>query len=96
MWSPGSPLLDKPATQLGFTLLEWGVLGAVLVILFYALPVTVWGRLGVFAGVVVAAAGLYYGKRGKPQGAIVHWLHSMGLVALPGLLSPRRQRYGPW
>jgi hypothetical protein len=38
----------------------------------------------------------YVAKRGKPPGALLHALHCLELTRLPGLCSPRRQRYSPW
>lgn len=45
---------------------------------------------------VATAASLYWLKRGQPPGAVVHWLHEVEVIALPGILSPHPTRYDTW
>ena len=49
-----------------------------------------------FGGALLLGAAVYLAKRGRPPGALLHALHALELTRLPGLLSPRRQRYSPW
>ena len=49
-----------------------------------------------FGGAVLLGAGVYLAKRGRPPGALLHRLHALELTRLPGVLSPRRQRYSAW
>jgi hypothetical protein len=49
-----------------------------------------------FGGALLLGAAMYLAKRDRPPGALLHALHALELTRLPGLLSPRRQRYSPW
>lgn len=91
MWIKCTTILDEPDKVGPFELIDVLLLLAVfMVITFFS---------DVFFGLTVTVAllaALYYLKRGKPPGALQHWLHAMEFVKLPGFLSPRRKRYGPY
>jgi type IV secretory pathway TrbD component len=91
MWISCPRVLDEPVQKWGFEFDDLMIIGALPAVLIFL--VSPW----VCFGVTLAVAGvIYYGKRGKPPGAILHWLHAMELIRLPGVLSPRPQRYSPW
>jgi len=96
MWTPGSPVLDEPITKFGFALEDWCILVVVLIGGFFVLPTSILGRVAALGLTVVAGVGVYFGKRGKPPGAIFHWLHIKVWPWLPGVFSSHlNQRYGP-
>jgi hypothetical protein len=84
----------------GFELEDLYLLGACSCVLLVALalvPLPGFDSPFVWAGcTVVVFAVAYYGKRGKPPGAIRHWLHEMELWGIPGMVSPREDVYSPW
>ena len=42
------------------------------------------------------AAGLWAAKRGQAPGALIHTLHHLELLRIPGVLRPKVQAYSPW
>lgn len=100
MWKRSRSVFDEPIMILFW---EWDE--ALLLIFLIPLsqfalkfvPVAVWWKL-VFSIVPIAATGwfLYCLKRGKPSGAVAHWLHRMEFWVLPGVLPPRDHVYSPW
>jgi hypothetical protein len=47
---------------------------------------------------VALLAGLACGrlKRGRPPGALIHALHRLEILPIPGALRPRLTPYAPW
>ena len=91
MWTPCPVVLDEPVTVLGLELEDLGLTAFTLLVASLA--------LSAIASLACAAAVglfLYRMKRGKAPGALLHTLHQLELMRLPGVLSPRSQRYGPW
>ena len=91
MWTPCPVVLDEPVTVLGLELEDLGLTAFTLLVASLA--------LSAIASLACAAAVglfLYRMKRGKAPGALLHTLHQLELMRLPGVLSPRPQRYGPW
>jgi len=84
-------VLDEPITVYGVDLDDVRNVGMVSVGLLMLLPPTIW-----LLGTLVGGYANYRGKRGKPPGAVLHWLHEMQLLPLPGLLPPRPMTYSPW
>jgi hypothetical protein len=91
MWTRCPLVLDAPVKVLG---LETDDCALILVSpIVTGLFVSTWASILWGAGIGV---GLYRVKRGKPPGTVLHWLHRMELVRLPGVLGPKPQRYSPW
>jgi len=94
MWRSCPRVLDEPVIVLaGLELddfLVLGVMAAVLMIVA-SLLVFVLGTLGAILAVLK-------GKRGKPPGALLHWVHDLELpfLQLPGVLPARELIYSPW
>jgi hypothetical protein len=91
MWRPCSRIVDEPNKVGPFELTD-----ALFLVSLFAV-------IGFFTGMVFSvmavggkAYGLYRLKRGKPYGALLHRLHALELLRLPGFLSPRRVRYGAY
>jgi hypothetical protein len=91
MWTPCPMVLDEPVTMLGLEPEDVGLVAALPLLLGLVLD-----TLPCFAATGALGLALYLMKRGKPPGALLHTLHGLELTRLPGLLSPRRQRYSPW
>jgi hypothetical protein len=91
MWTPCPQVLDEPVKILGVELEDF-----VLIATFPLCLSLFLDTVPCFVGTALLAYGLYRAKRGRPPGALLHWLHAMELVRLPGVLSPRPQRYSPW
>ena len=92
MWIPCPRVLDALVKILGLEIEDLAAVAAVPLLLvpfdLDALPCfAVAGALGM---------ALYLAKRGKPPGALLHTLHRLELLKLPGILSPRPRRYSPW
>jgi hypothetical protein len=91
MWTPCPMVLDEPVTILGLEPEDVGLVAALPLLLALVLD-----TLPCFAATAALGLALSLTKRGKPPGALLHALHGLELTRLPGLLSPRRQRYSPW
>jgi hypothetical protein len=91
MWTKSPQVLDEPAKILGLELDDFSM--ATVVPLFLAL---FFDALPSFAGGFLLGLTLYFAKRGKAPGAMLHTLHRLELIHLPGILGPKRQRYSPW
>ena len=93
MWKRCRSVFDEPFKVLVWeweeALLGLGLFG---VGQFFLGPV--WSTL-LAAGVL---AFIYVVKKGKPAGAVVHWLHRVEcpFFRLPGVLPSQPQPYGPW
>jgi len=91
MWATCPTVLDEPVTLYG---IEFDDLCVLLVAGFVlSLVIDILLALGVMLGSGIAIRFL---KRGRPPGALLHALHDLALIALPGVLSPRGQTYSPW
>jgi len=91
MWSTCPTVLDEPVTLYG---IEFDDLCVVLVAGFaLSLVIDILVALGVMLGCGIALRVL---KRGRPPGALLHALHDLALVPLPGIVPPRGQTYTPW
>ena len=91
MWRKCPQVLDEPVTILGLEPEDFA--GTALVPVLAAL---VLDTLPSFACGAAVGAFLYFSKRGRAAGALLHRLHALELTRLPGLLSPRVQRYSAW
>lgn len=91
MWTPCPVGLDSTAKILG---LEFEDLCLVFVTPFLLAR---WlDTLETYAAGAALGVALYFLKRGKPPGTVVHRLHGgQWLIKLPGVLSPRPQTYSP-
>jgi hypothetical protein len=92
MRTRGTVVLDEP-----ITVLLWEYDDFLLIV---CSPFLLHMLIGPFWAVLCAlvfAAVTYFGKKGKPPGALWHAVHELELLwfRLPGLLPPRPQRYGP-
>lgn len=102
MWRVCRSKFDAPITKFGFDLFDAALLLAIPLVgnacLRFVLPDSMRSKIPFLTVAVMLglAAILYYGKKGKPPGAILHWLHTMEFLRLPGILGPRPQRYGRW
>ena len=90
MWKHCVTILDEP-DKVGPIELTDALVGVVVFLVtgFFA---------GLLCGLVLGgglAAGLYRLKRGRPAGALSHWLHAQEFIRVPGFLSPRYVLYGP-
>ena len=91
MWTPCPMVLDAPVTILGLEPDDFAVVAATPLLLALVLD-----AVASFGGALLLGAGVYLAKRGRPPGALLHRLHALELTRLPGVLSPRRQRYSAW
>lgn len=93
MWKRCRNVFDEPVMVL---LWEWeeALLGLGLFGLGQFFLGPVWST--VLALVVLTV--IYRVKKGKPAGAVVHWLHRAEFpgMRLPGVLPCQPQVYGPW
>lgn len=88
MWRPCIVVFDETIMLL---LWEWDE--ALLFLGVFFLGQFVLGPF-VSGGVALALALLtYYLKRGKPAGAVLHWLHRADIYHLPGVLPLTEARY---
>ena len=92
MWMSSPVVLDEPIKIYVFELDDVGVVTGVFLLANRMAD----GILTAFLAMSLAGAGLYLIKRGKPRGALLHLLHRLELMRLPGLMAPRRKRYDPW
>ncbi len=91
MWTPCPMVLDEPVKILGLEPEDFTVVAALpLVLAFF------FDALASFGLTFLLGAMLYFAKRGKPPGALLHTLHALELTRIPGLLGPKRQRYSAW
>ena len=97
MWVSSPVVLDEVVKILVFELEDVGAIVGVWLI------ANLWwdGILLPMGAGALTGAGLYYLKRGKPAGALVHLVHRLqltllvGLPGLPGLMRPYRRRFYP-
>jgi hypothetical protein len=54
------------------------------------------GPAWAFGGMTLLAIATYFLKRGRPSGALLHFLHHWGFWSLPGVLGSTPQRYHAW
>ncbi len=92
MWTPCPRALDSTVKFLG---LEFPMDYGAVVATFLGLSVFVSTPKS-FSIAVALGLGLYFAKRGKPPGALLHTLHSLELWRLGGVLPPTTQVYSPW
>jgi hypothetical protein len=93
MWVNSPRVLDQPVKILGLEVEDLVVAAAVPLLL--GIPFDL-DALPCFAVAGTLGLALYLAKRGKPPGALLHTLHRLELLKLPGILSPRPRNYGPW
>jgi len=84
-------VLDEPVKIFGLEPEDFAVVAAMPLVLAFLFDALVsFGLAGILGGA------LYFAKRGRPPGALLHTLHSLELTRIPGLLGPKRQRYSAW
>lgn len=91
MWTPCPQTLDEPVKVFGLEPEDFAVMLAVPAAASLAIDVLLSCGCGVLVGLV-----MYFGKRGRPPGALLHMLHDYGIVQLPGILPATEQTYSPW
>jgi hypothetical protein len=91
MWTPCPVILDEPVKILGLEPEDVAVVGAVTLLASLGLD-----AIPSFACGLGLGAALYFAKRNRPPGALLHRLHALELTKLPGILGLRLQRYSPW
>jgi len=91
MWVPCPTVLDDPVMLYEVEFDDLCVLLALCFVLSLVIDILV--ALGLL---IVSGLGLRFAKRGKPAGALLHALHDLALIPLPGIMSPRGQTYSPW
>ena len=91
MWTPCPVVLDEPVTIIGLELEDLGLTAFVLVVASLFCSAMLSLALAAAVGFVLARA-----KRGQAPGALLHRCHELELMRLPGVFSPRPQRYGVW
>jgi hypothetical protein len=84
-------VLDAPVTILGYEPEDFCVVALMPMLLGLFVDM-----IPSLLGAAVFAAALYFLKRGKPPGMLLHQLHNLELTRLPGILGPRRASYSPW
>jgi hypothetical protein len=91
MWRSCPQVLDAPVKILGLEPEDFAVAAS--------MPMCTASFLDTipsFATGVAVGLALYFTKRGRPSGALLHLLHGLQLIRLPGMLSPKPARYSPW
>lgn len=93
MWRACEQTLDEPA--------KFWFLGMDDVVLFVVLLLGTGLLMDTLLSLAVAVGGtaaIYWGKRGRPPGFLLHRLHSWEFCwfRLPGVLPPRPTTYSPW
>ena len=91
MWTPCPHHLDEPVLILGLEPEDYGLV--MLVVLLASLATSALVSFGLACLVGVAFHRL---KRGQPPGALIHALHGLELLPIPGVLRPRATPYAPW
>src|SRR5262245_26918189 len=93
MWVRCPRVLDEPVRIVGLEPEDFtAALGmpTILSLVLDALPALLSG--------VAFGVGMYFAKRGRPQGDLLHQLHALGLLTLrgAGILGPCPVLYSPW
>ena len=91
MWTPCPLVLDEPVKIFGLEPDDFAIVaGLPLVLAFF------FDALASFGLTALLGAALYFAKRGRPPGALLHTLHGLELTHMPGILGPKPQRYSAW
>ncbi|MCI0356336.1 MAG: type IV conjugative transfer system protein TraL [Acidobacteria bacterium] len=91
MWTPCPKHLDEPVLILGLEPEDYG-----LVMLVLLLTSLMWSALLSFGLALLAGMACGRLKRGRPPGALIHALHRLEILPLPGVLRMQPPHYAPW
>jgi hypothetical protein len=91
MWTQCPKHLDEPVTILGLEPEDYGLV--MLSLILASCVVTAPLAFAVGAGLWAL---LWWSKRGRAPGALLHALHRWDLVPIRGVLRCRTVRYSPW
>jgi hypothetical protein len=91
MWTPCPKHLDEPILILGLEPEDYSLVIVVLIVSSLFLS-----ALLSFAGALGAALAFWRLKRGRPPGFLIHALHRLEILPIPGVLRPRPTPYAPW
>jgi hypothetical protein len=89
-------VLDEPLVICGLEFDDGLWIAALEIALLFCLNEFLW-----LASLFVTPASVYFGKRGKPPGAIPHWVHAQCAwlpwwpLGLPGVVPARQVTYTP-
>ena len=94
LWKKCEVVIDEPIRieimGVGFEADDFMIMGGLMAGLLLVLPPMVWFMTAVGIPLLI-----YRAKRGKPLGAIWHWLHANMWWKIPGVLSPLEVVYDP-
>lgn len=93
MWKSCSVVLDVPLTLFGFEFPDDLI---ALIGLLMVNGLAFENSLYSIGCTVACGFLLYYSKRGKAPGQVLHVLHTLELPRLPGLVPARQRRYDVW
>ena len=91
MWTPCPKHLDEPVLILGLEPEDYGLVMLVLLLASLVASALLSFGLALLAGLACGRL-----KRGQPPGALIHALHRLEILPIPGLLRPRPASYAPW
>jgi hypothetical protein len=91
MWTPCPKHLDEPVLILGLEPEDYSLVMGVLLLASLGCS-----ALLSFGLALLAAIACWRGKRGQPPGALIHALHRLEILPIPGVLRRRPTSYAPW
>lgn len=92
MWTPCPTHLDTPILVFG---LEPEDLGVVMMAMLFS-GVFFPSLFPVLVVTTAVAAGLWTAKRGRAPGALIHTMHALDILPIPGVLRAAPRVYSPW
>ena len=91
MWTSCPTVLDMPVKILGLEPEDLCIAGLTPVFASLFLSTMLSFACGIALGL-----GLFLAKRGKADGTLLHQLHALEFMRLPGVLPTKAQPYSPW
>ena len=91
MWTPCPKHLDGPVLILGLEPEDYGLVMLVLLLASLLCSALLSFGLALLAGLACGRL-----KRGQPPGALIHALHRLEILSIPGVLRAQPLHYAPW
>ena len=91
MWTPCPQHLDEPVLILGLEPEDYGLVMLVLLLTSLVASALLSFGLALLAGIACGRL-----KRGQPPGALIHALHRLEILPIPGVLRTQPPHYAPW
>ena len=91
MWTPCPKHLDEPILILGLEPEDYGLVMLVLLLASLVASALLSFGLALLAGLACGRL-----KRGQPPGTLIHALHRLEILPIPGVLRAQPRHYAPW